>query len=222
MSRSLLLPYAPVFVVRYLARGMIDLLRALNVGEVTSEIYAPILADACPKWEIDEPRETAAFLANCVHESGHFSRIEENLNYSAQALRSYWPKRVSAEAAQRIARKPEQIANVVYANRMGNGDYDSGDGWAYRGRGLIQVTGRANYQALSFAWGVDCIEEPEKLTTPLGAVVSACWFWKSNGCNELAQALRWRDLCVRINGGLNGYSERMELLEIALNHFGES
>ena len=197
-----------------------DLLRALGVGNSASELFAPLLADACPKWEIDEPKEVAAFVANSAHESANFSRLEENLNYSAQALRTYWPKRVSAELAQRIARQPERIANVVYANRMGNGDADSGDGWAYRGRGLIQVTGRASYDALSFAWGVDCVAEPEKLTTPEGAVVSACWFWKTNGCNELAQQERWKDLCIRINGGLNGYAERMALLETALDYLG--
>ncbi len=200
---------------------MIELLRAIGVSNGYAMLYGPLLEEACPLWEIDEQSEVAAFVANCAHESAMFSRVEENLNYSAQALRTYWPKRVSIELASRIARKPEQIANVVYANRMGNGDTDSGDGWAFRGRGLIQVTGRANYDKLSYAWGVDCTSEPDKLTTPNGAVVSACWFWKSNGCNELAQAERWKDLCIRINGGLNGLAERMELLAKA-QHYLES
>ena len=199
---------------------MIDagLLQALGVNSDNAEMYAPILDDAGPRWEIDETSEVAAFVANCVHESARFTQLEENLNYSGDALLRLWPKRVSPQVARRIARKPEQIANVVYANRMGNGDEASGDGWAYRARGLIGCTGKENYRKFSFAWGVDCVEEPEKLTTPLGAVVSACWFWKSNGCNELAQAERWKDLCVRINGGLNGYAERMELLEAALKY----
>ena len=199
-----------------------DLLLALGVDNETANLYAPILDDACPRWEIDEVDEVSAFVANCAHESARFTQLEENLNYSGDALLRLWPRRVTPQVARRIARKPEQIANVVYANRMGNGDTDSGDGWAYRGRGLIGVTGKESYSKFSFAWGVDCVAEPEKLTTPLGAVVSACWFWKSNGCNELAQALRWKDLCVRINGGMNGYHERMELLETALKHLGEN
>lgn len=203
---------------------MIDagLLQALGVGNNHATQYADLLAEACPLWEIDEKNEIAAFVANCAHESAHFSRVEENLNYSAQALRMYWPKRVSIELASRLARKPEQIANVVYANRMGNGDVDSGDGHRFKGRGILQVTGRFNYEKLSYAWGVDCLAEPEKLTTPLGAVVSACWFWKTNGCNELAQAERWKDLCIRINGGLNGYAERMSLLGEALEYLGDA
>ena len=201
---------------------MIDagLLSALGVNDERAEMFAPLLDDACPQWEIDEASEIAAFVANCTHESARFTRLEENLNYSGDALLKLWPRRVSPQVARRIARKPQQIANVVYSNRMGNGDEFSGEGWDFRGRGLIQCTGKNNYSALSYAWGVDCVAEPEKLTTPLGAVVSACWFWKTNGCNELAQAERWKDLCLRINGGLNGYAERMELLETALEHLG--
>ena len=199
---------------------MINLLRALGVDGDGAELYAPILNDACPRWEIDETSEIAAFVANCVHESARFTHLEENLNYSGDALLRLWPRRVTPQVARRIARKPEQIANVVYANRMGNGDTDSGDGWAYRGRGLIGVTGKEGYSKFSFAWGVDCVAEPEKLTTPLGAVVSACWFWKSNGCNELAQAERWVDLCRKINGGTNGMAERCELIEAALKYLG--
>ena len=197
-----------------------ELLRALEVSRAESELFAPIFADECPKWGIDEPNEIAAFVANCVHESGRFTRLDENLNYSAQALRTFWPKRVTPESANRIARNPEKIANLVYADRMGNGDAASGDGWMYRGRGACQITGRANYAALALASGLDCVDQPETLAEPVGAVVSACWFWQSNGCNELAQAGRWKDLCIRINGGLNGYAERMDSLETAREFLG--
>ena len=196
----------------------VDLLLALGVHTSNAKLYAPLLDDACPQWGIDEPDEVAAFLANCAHESGGFAVLEENLNYSAEALRRLWPNRVSVDVAKRIARKPELIANVVYANRMGNGDYDSGDGWAYRGHGLLGVTGKDNHRAFSYAWGVDCVAEPERLAEPTGAVVSACWFWAAHGCNELAQAKRWEDLCRRINGGLNGFDERMALINTALQY----
>lgn len=197
-----------------------DLLRALGVGNSAAELYAPLLAEACPLWEIDEPREVAGFLANCAHECGKFTRFTENLNYSARALRQYWPNRVSEELALQIERKPVLIANTVYANRMGNGDYESGDGWAFRGRGCIQLTGRENYTRFADAWGYDVVSKPEMLAQPEGALVSACWFWKTNGCNELAQLGDWLALRKRVNGGTNGLAEVTALLETALQYLG--
>lgn len=197
-----------------------DLLAALGVKDQYATLYAPLLDEACPKWEIDEPREVAAFLATCCIESARFTALQENLNYSADALRRLWPKRVSPQIATQIARKPQLIANVVYADRMGNGNAESGDGWRYRGRGLIQCTGKDNYNRFSYAWGVDCVQDPDKLSEPTGAVVSACWFWKTNGCNELAQAGDWLALRRRVNGGTNGLDEVNELIETALQYLG--
>ena len=209
---------------------MIDaaLLRALDVAQAETDVYAPLLAEACPQWGIDEPREMAAFLANCIHESGAFSRLTENLNYSAEGLANTWDRfSVTGRkggAPNRIAlslhRKPQQIANTVYANRLGNGDALSGDGWRYRGRGLIQLTGLANYRAFANATDFDVVSEPDYLLQPDCAVVSACWFWQTHGCNELAQAERWEDLRARINGGLNGLKEVATLLDTALNYLG--
>lgn len=207
----------------------VNLLQALGVSPTLAAMYAPILDEACPLWGIDERREVAGFLANCTHESDRFAQLSENLNYSAQGLANTWArfsvtgKRGGAPTAEAIgiARQPFLIANTAYANRMGNGDENSGDGWRFRGRGLIQVTGRSNYEALAEAWGVDCVERPELLATPEGAVVSACWFWKSNGCNELAQSGRWEELRRKVNGGTLGMKEVGDLLETALKHLGE-
>lgn len=209
---------------------MIDaaFLRALGVGNSASELYAPLLAEACPLWEIDEPREVAAFLANCTHECAKFTAFRENLNYSAQALANSW-NRFSAtgkrrgppnELALSIARNPQAIANAAYCNRMGNGDEDSNDGWVFRGGGIIQLTGRANYAAFSEAWGQDLVTNPELIVEPEAAVVSACWFWKTKGCNELAQAGEWVKVREKVNGGDNGLAEVNALLETALQYLG--
>jgi putative chitinase len=205
-----------------------DFLRALGANQSNAALYAPLLVDACPQWEIDEPREIAAFLANCAHESARFSVVAENLNYSAQGLANTWNRFSSTgkkggapnALALRLHRKPMEIANVVYANRGGNGDENSGDGWTFRGRGLIQTTFKDNYAALTNDWGIDVVSEPDILLEPDGAVVSACRFWRANGCNELAQAAQWSELRRTVNGGYNGLKEVTELLEIALQHLG--
>lgn len=206
----------------------VDFLRALGASQSAAALYAPLLADAAPQWEIDEPREVAAFLANCAHESARFSVVVENLNYSAQGLANTWDRFSSTgkkggppnALALRLHRQPEDIANVVYANRFGNGDENSGDGWKYRGRGLIQTTFLGNYQELKDDWGVDVVSNPDLLLTPEGAMVSACRFWKAHGCNELAQAGQWTALRRRVNGGDNGLKEVNALLEIALQYLG--
>jgi len=195
-----------------------DLLRGLGVGNSASELYAPLLAEACPQWDIDEPREVAAFLANCCHESAYFTRLEENLNYSANRLRVIWPNRVTPEDAIRLAHKPREIALHVYSNRMGNGPAETGDGWNFRGRGLPMITGRDNYRALSAAWGVDLLSNPEILLEPDGAVVSACWFWRANGFDKLAQAGDWAAITRRWNGGMNGHEERVRLIDLVLGY----
>src|SRR5437762_14136435 len=132
----------------------------------------------------------AAFIAQVAHESADFRSTEENLNYSWQALRATWPARFPSDAfAQRYHREPERIANLVYAGRHGNGDEASGDGWKYRGRGLIQITFRDNYQAYSQAISDPSImDDPDRVAEPRDAAVSACWVWKNDGLNELADA----------------------------------
>lgn len=161
--------------------------------------------------------EAAAFIAQIGHESGEFQHIVENLNYSAQGLRTTFPKYYgSVKAAQPHARQPAKIANYVYQNRMGNGPEASGDGWKFRGRGLIQITGRNNYTALAKAIGKSLDETIKYLETPDGAVVSAAWFWKVNGLRALSNPSEFTALTKRINGGINGLEHRKLLYERAL------
>jgi putative chitinase len=179
-------------------------------------LFGPGLNAAMAKYQITTPARVAAFIAQVGHESSQLTAVVENLNYSAQALQSTWPSRFSAEVANASARQPEKIANIAYASRMGNGAPGSGDGWKYRGRGLIQVTGRANYQKCGDALGLDLITKPELLQEPANAAMSAAWFWYANGLNALADAGDLQAITRKINGGLNGYADRAELYERAL------
>lgn len=172
---------------------------------------------AMKEWDIDSPERVAAFLAQVAHESRELRRLEENLNYSAARLRAVWPKRFPDDVtATRYANDPERLANYVYAGRMGNGDAASGDGWKFRGRGLIQLTGRSNYAACKAALGLDVVRSPDLLREPLPAARSAGWFWKSRGLNELADADPEDDdeedfvaITSLINGGRTGLADRI-------------
>lgn len=170
---------------------------------------AAALASYMPVARIDSIARIAAFLAQVGHESGGLTRLSENLNYSFEGLRATWPSRFVGESgatlARSIARQPEKIANTVYANRMGNGDTASGDGWRYRGRGLIQLTGRANYRLHRLEDSPDTAAEPDT------AARIAVTYWRDNGLNELADANRFADITRRINGGLLGQTERVAL-----------
>ena len=161
----------------------------------------------------------AAFLAQVAHESGQLRTLEESLYYStAKRLCQVWPKRFPTEAAAApYARNPEGLANRVYALRIGNGDVASGDGWRYRGRGLKQLTGRANYKEAGSALGVDLVRSPDRLKEPVLAARSAAWFWQSRGCNPLADDTSGDDddadfvaITKLINGGTIGLKERRE------------
>jgi len=179
------------------------------------------LTSILPEYEINTPERIAAFLAQCVHESGGFSAIKENLNYKAASLQKTFPKYFSTtELAETYAHQPEKIANRVYANRMGNGDETSGDGYRYCGRGLIQLTGHDNY--LSFADSIETpLEEmPEYLATFAGAVQSACWFWECNDLNSLADTGDIKAMTKRINGGYIGLEDRIKHYEHALHVLG--
>ena len=138
-----------------------------------------------PEYEIDTPQRVAAFLAQCAHESGGFKFLRENLNYKAESLVRVWPRLFPDMAtAKHYEKKPDMIANRAYANRMGNGDEASGDGWRYCGRGLIQLTGRNNYEAFADSIETDLSEITAYLETFEGAVQSACWFWETNKLNQ--------------------------------------
>lgn len=169
------------------------------------------------RFSLTTPTRQSAFLAQAAHESAGFTRLTENLNYSATGLAATWPGRFRGADGQPNAlarglhRRPEAIANVVYANRMGNGSEASGDGWRYRGRGLLQITGRAQYQRCGAALELPLVEQPDLLAQPEPAVLSAAWFWQVNGLNELADAGDFEAITRRINGGLNGLAERRAL-----------
>ena len=174
--------------------------------------YLASLIDGMGRHAIDTPARIAAFLAQVGHESGDLARPEENLRYSAAALLRVWPSRFKTLAvARQYERKPEAIANLVYASRMGNGDVLSGDGWRFHGRGLIQLTGRANYAAYA-AWS---LETPDWLAEAPDAALSACWFWATRGCNELADAGGFERITRVINGGTHGLEDRRARWAIA-------
>jgi len=177
--------------------------------------YLPFLNDAAGKFAIDTPLRAAAFIAQTAHESAEYSRFIENLNYSAQGLLNTWPKKFTAKLAAAYARQPDRIASYVYACRMGNGDEASGDGWRYRGRGVIQITGKDLYQACGSGLGVDLAASPELLEQPHFAFLSAAWFWGSRKLNDLADRGDLVGITRVINGGTNGLEERQAYYKLA-------
>jgi len=184
-------------------------LRALGVSTDNIDKYLPWLNMTMIRNDIDTPVRQAMFLSQLAHESGSFRAVEENLNYSVQGLRSVFRKYFpDDEIAAQYARQPEKIANRVYANRMGNGDEASGDGWKFRGRGLIQLTGKDNYTAFSLQANNEAIIKPELVAQPELAAESAGWFWLINGLNKLADTGDVKAVTRRINGGFNGLADR--------------
>ena len=163
------------------------------------------------KYEVNTPLRIAHFMAQIEHESG-LKPISENLNYSAKRLMEVFPKYFNSDNSKFYARKPELIANRVYCNRMGNGNYESGDGWKYRGRGFIQLTGKENYFKLHIDTDLDCVKNPDLLLEEPNAMIAALWFWKKNGLNNYADEGIISTITKRINGGFNGIEHRKELL----------
>lgn len=199
-----------------------DTLRKIYPQSKNIDMYAGALDKAMKECGIDTAERARAFLAQVGHESAQLNRVEENLKYSAQALRKVFPKYFpTQQEAIMYAYHPEQIANRVYADRMGNGNEKSGDGWKYRGRGLIQITGRDNYVAMSSLMGKDLTVWPDALLMPLDACRSAALWWKANGLNALADKLAtderktFEAITKRVNGGLNGIDDRWEIYQRA-------
>ena len=174
-----------------------------------------------PDYDINTPKRMAAFIAQCAHESGGFMVLKENLNYKPASLRKLFSKYFPTdELAQQYCSKPnkqEAIANRIYASRMGNGDESSGDGYRFCGRGLIQLTGRSNYQAFADSLEMDINDVPEYLATFEGAAQSACWFWETNKLNQWADAGDILTLTKRINGGTIGLEDRKKHYDHALH-----
>ena len=171
------------------------------------------------KYDIGTPKRQAAFIGQCAVESANFTRLQENLNYSAQRLTQVWPSRFpNINMAEAYAHNPEKLADFVYAGRMGN--LQDGDGWKFHGRGLIQLTGRENYANCGSGVGVDLIDNPDLLLTPQYAVLSAGWFWNKKGLNALADTQEYGAMTRRINGGLTGLDERIAKITKALQVLG--
>jgi len=174
------------------------------------------LQETFEKYQINTPKRQACFIGQCMHESGGFKFLRENLNYSAKALMATWPSRFpDADTAEKFARQPEKIANRVYSGRMGN--TEDGDGAKFIGRGLIQLTGKDNYRAFGEAIGEDLVSNPQLVEQPRYAALSAGWFWNKRGLNALADAMDITTLTVRINGGKIGIDDRIAKINKALD-----
>jgi len=170
--------------------------------------WYPIVVSTLTKYSITTLNRVAAFLAQTAHESMDWNILQENLNYSENGLLVTFSKYFNTTTAAQYARQPQKIANRVYANRMGNGPESSGDGWNFRGRGLIQITGKSNYQSIGTVMGQNLISNPDLLMAHAGALESACVFWSQKGLNTLADAGNTRAITIKINGGTLGLSER--------------
>jgi putative chitinase len=171
------------------------------------------LLETFEKYDISTPKRQAYFIGQCMHESGGFKQLKENLNYSAKGLMATWPSRFpDMDTAEKFERNPDKIANKVYAGRMGN--TEDGDGAKYIGRGLIQLTGKENYANCGNAIGVDLVANPDLLSTPKYAALSAGWFWNRKGLNALADADDIDTITKRINGGLIGLADRKAKIEM--------
>lgn len=180
-----------------------------------------VLAQLLPDYEINTPERIAAFIAQCSHESNSFTALRENLNYRAVTLRKVFPKYFPTdELAEQYANKQSAIANLVYANRMGNGAPETGDGYRYCGRGLIQLTGKDNYSWFAASLEITVEAAAEYLETFEGAAQSACWFWETNNLNILADAGDIVKLTKKINGGTIGLEDRIKHYNHALEVLG--
>jgi len=182
-------------------------LTALGIDAV--KWYTPLI-DMFARYNINTTQRQASFIGQCQHESNNFRTLEENLHYSADGLMRTWPSRFpSRDVAEQYAQNPEKIANKVYAGRMGNGTEESGDGWKYHGRGVIQLTGKDNYVNFGTAVGMDVANNPDYLVDPHYAALSAGWFWNRKGLNELADVQDYTQMTKRINGGTLGLDDRI-------------
>ena len=223
----------------------IGLLEAMGIRHALAVQWLPHISQAAHRYQIDaNPRRLAAWLATIAHESARLTRTVEDLNYSTDGLAQTWPSRYAERdargnyvriqldgrarykpnaVARGIAGRPEQIANMTYAGRLGNGTAGSGDGWRYRGRGLIQITGRSNYAASGIALGLpDLIERPELLEQPHYAALSAAEWWHRHGCNELADTGDLAAVTRVVNGSLTGLDDRIRLYSAALRYLGSA
>lgn len=192
--------------------------RATGVSDALRDAWFPHIVECLSAFQISTPLRQAHFLAQAGHESAGFLKVEEGLNYSENALTAMFGKRITAEQARAYGRNAmhaanqKMIASIIYANRNGNGDVASGDGYRYRGRGLIQITGKTNYAALVKQLGADVVANPDLLLGYRFAAMSAAAWWKDNGLNELADSDDVIRITKIINGGTNGLDDRKSRL----------
>lgn len=197
---------------------------APGISDDNAAAIAHYFMQYAPEYGVTTPYSVQYFLSNGAHESAGFTRFEENLNYSAERLVQVFPKYFTAAQANNYARIPINIANRVYANRMGNGPESSGDGWKYRGRGIFMNTGKDNYRQLSQHFYSDnsLLDHPDDISKPVLAVRAALHFWKTRGLTALADARNFKGVVQAINGGLNGLGDRSEWLAKAQGIFREN
>lgn len=192
-----------------------------------SPALVDVLNATFQRWNISTPLQQAAFLAQCGHESGSFTKLEEDLRYRAETLVKLFPKTpkrpwgFTLEEAKPYVGHPERIASRIYGGRMGNRDEASGDGWLYRGSGYLQLTGAANFYHAGQALGVDFVKNPDLVRTPEWGMQTAGWFWATHKCNEFAQARNWVGLTKAINGGTIGLDDRIHHTDMAINSFAD-
>jgi putative chitinase len=183
-------------------------LSAMLPGNPYIEHWCEALNKILPDYEINTPARIASFIAQTAHESGGYTALHENLNYQAASLCRVWPSHFNAGNADQYAHNPERIANRAYSGRMGNGDEASGDGWRFCGRGLIQLTGKSNYQAFADSVQMSIDDVPAYLQTFEGAIQSACFFWENTNLNAVADTGDIEHMTKIINGGTLGLEDR--------------
>lgn len=197
----------------------VNMLRCVTTPELADK-WVDALNETCEEFAIDTPYRIAGFISQTAHESAGFKFVSENLNYSTASLMRVWPSRFpTVDIAQRYAMNPEKIASRAYADRMGNRDESSGDGWKYRGRGLIQLTGKNNYVAYGMACDNEALQRPDIVAEPKCAAESAGWFWSVNRLNQLADAQDVVGMTKRINGGINGLDDRQAKYAKVMDYF---
>ena len=188
-------------------------LKKLHIGEQ----WVDALNETFARFSILSLVQQASFIGQCGHECGNFKVLEENLNYRAETLMKLWAKRFpTIEIANEYARNPKKIANKVYASRMGNRDESSGDGYRFRGRGCIQLTGHANYFHAGKACDVDFVMNPDLVATPKYAAMTAGWFWNTHKLNQYADIRDYTMMTKKINGGTIGLNDRIKHINHAL------
>ncbi len=203
-----------------------QLIRALGCTSGTANKWAPVLNTAMAEFDIDTAMEIAGFVAQCAHESANFSRLRENMNYSADGLLRTFPKYFAGKSNSFInsyARNPERIGNYVYANRYGNGPESSGDGYRYRGGGLIQLTFKVNYIDIGKRLNLDLVSNPATITIPLVAARAAACYWKTCGLNEIViKDYNMKDETKIVQGGSLGLDHRNSLFLKLLGALNEN